>query len=329
MKRIKKVLITVPYPEEKYAVLREALGDAEITKCSMDDDAVIRKSLQDADVAILGGDLDQRFLEAPCLKWIHCDHAGLNRSAKPEIFEKGILLTSSAGRSAPALAEHAIFFMLALSFHFLDFYHAQTQHQWGIPGQDSLRALYGKTLGILGMGNTGRALALLASAFHMRVLGYSRDSQPLPEGFDHQYIVEEGETCDDLLRQSDFVVLAIPLCDATHHLIGERELSLMKQEAFLINMARGAIVDEKALVDALYSGTIAGAGLDTFETEPLSKESPLWDAPHTLITPHVTPQVPDRTDRSLEIICENIRRYEEGEPMRNCVTEKEIYTKGV
>lgn len=328
MNKIKTVLTTVTYPDEKYEILRRALGDAKIIKCSPENDTEIRDALKTADVAILNGDLDSRFLEAPHLKWIHCDHAGLNRSAKPEIFEKGIVLTSSAGRSAPALAEHAMFFMLALSFHILDFYHAQTKGQWGIPDQDSFRALYGKTLGILGMGNTGKALAERASAFRMKVLGYSRDRQPLPAGFDRQYIVEDGESCEELLRQSDFVVLALPLCNATYHLIGEKQLSQMKPSAFLINMARGSIVDEQALIKALYEKRIAGAGLDTFEIEPLPKESPLWNAPNTLITPHVTPQVPDRTGRSLEIICENIRRYENGEPMLNRLTEQEIYTRG-
>src|SRR6185369_4321666 len=111
-----------------------------------------------------------------------------------------------------------------------------------------------------------------------------------------------------LLRESDFVVLATPLSDSTHHLIGARELGLMKPSAVLVNMARGAVIDEAALIDTIRAGRIAGAGLDTFEREPLPADSPLWDLPNVLITPHTTPQVPDRTGRSFEMISENIRR---------------------
>ena len=121
-------------------------------------------------------------------------------------------------------------------------------------------------------------------------------------------------------------MLAVPLSDATHHLIGERELQLMKPSAYLINMARGAVVDEAALLGALQAGRIAGAGLDTFEREPLPPESPLWDAPNTLITPHTTPQVSDRTGRSLAIIEENARRYRSGEPLLNLLRPEDVYT---
>jgi len=329
MPEIKTVLTTVAYSEEQFEVLRKALEPARVIHCSTRDNETINEALKTADVAILGSDLDDRFLHAPNLKWIHCDHAGLNKSAKPEIFRQGIFLTSSAGRSAPALAEHAMFFMLSLAFHFIDFYKAQEKHQWGVEGQDSFRALYGKTLGIFGMGNTGRNLAKRAKAFEMKVLGYSRDHQELPEGFDRQFITEDGENFEALLRESDFIVLALPLCDETYHMISTREFEMMKSGVFLVNMARGAIIDEKALVKALYEGRIAGAGLDTFEQEPLPRESMLWDAPHTLIMPHTTPQVPTRTERSLEIICENIHRYRAEIPMLNILTKQDIYTKGV
>lgn len=329
MPDFKTVLTTVSYDEEQYEVLKKALEPATVIHCSNRDSETINQALQIVEVAILGGDLNDRFLHAPHLKWIHCDHAGLNKSAKPEIFNQGILLTSSAGRSAPALAEHAMFFMLSLAYHSVEFYKAQEKHLWGVEGQKSFQALYGKTLGILGMGHTGRSLAKRAKAFEMKVLGYTRSRQALPDGFDRQYISADGENCEALLRESDFIVLALPLSDETHHMISTREFEMMKPGVFLINMARGAVIDEKALVKALYEGRIAGAGLDTFEKEPLSPESPLWDAPHTLITPHKTPQVPARTERSLEIICENIHRYRTDMPMLNLLTKQDVYTKGL
>jgi phosphoglycerate dehydrogenase-like enzyme len=283
--------------------------------------------LQRADVAVLAGDLDERYLDAPRLRWIHCDHAGLNRSARPEVFARGLLVTSSAGRSSPVLAEHAILFMLALAYRLTAFLEAQREHRWGVPDQDSLRGLYGRTVGIVGLGNTGAELATRCRAMGMRVLGYRRRDVAVP-GVDRLWSAEAGDTLDGLLAESDFVVLAVPLSDATHHLIGERELGLMRPTAVLVNMARGAVIDEAALLRALRQGRIAGAGLDTFAQEPLPATSELWDAPNTLITPHVTPQVPDRTGRSLEIIVENVRRYRAGESLLNQLRPEDVYTRG-
>lgn len=291
------------------------------------DPAEIEASLADADVAILSGDLDARFLAAPKLRWIHCDHAGLNRSARPEVFEKGLLVTSSSGRSAPVLAEHAIFFMLALSYRMPAFLEAQRAHQWGISGQADLRGLYGRTVGILGLGHTGSELAVRCKALGMRVLGYRRSPQAVP-GVDRLLSAQRDETLEPLLRESDFVVLALPLSDATHHIIGETELAWMKPTAMIVNMGRGAEIDEAALITALRERRIAGAGLDVFEQEPLPPASELWDLPNVLITPHTTPQVPDRTGRSLEIISENARRYRQDEPLLNLLQPRDIWTKG-
>jgi phosphoglycerate dehydrogenase-like enzyme len=194
-----------------------------------------------------------------------------------------------------------------------------------VPGQNELRGLFGRTIGILGMGNTGRELALRAKAFGMNVLAYRRREGQLPPGVDRIYSADAGETIDELLVESDFVVLALSLSSATYHLIGRRELDLIGSNGFLINMARGPIVDEPELIAALQERRIAGAGLDTFAVEPLPADSPLWDAPRTLITPHVTPAVPDRTSRSLDIICENIRRFRAGEPLLNQLTAEDVY----
>jgi phosphoglycerate dehydrogenase-like enzyme len=328
MPDISFVLATVPYRGEHLARLRAAFAPAEVRLVRRDDAAGVATALETADAAVLAGDLDERHLRAPRLKWVHCDHAGLNKSARPEVFERGLLVTSSAGRSSPVLAEHAILFMLALAFNFTGFLDAQRRHQWGVPQQDELRGLYGRTVGIAGLGNTGSELAVRAKAMGMRVLGYRRSDAPGPPGVDRVYSAAGGETIEPLLRESDFVVLAVPLSDATHHLIGERELAQMKPGAYLVNMARGPVVDEAALLAALRSGRLAGAGLDTFAQEPLPPESPLWDAPNVLITPHVTPQVPDRTGRSLDVIEENVRRYRAGRPLLNQLRPEDVYTRG-
>lgn len=326
MRDIRVVLTTVYYNDEDYQKLVDLFAPAEVIRLKMNDHKGIEKALQIADVAVLLGDLDQRFLQAPKLRWVHCDHAGLNRCAWPELFERELMVTSSAGRSAPALAEHAIFFMLALTYQYPRFLDAQQAHQWGVPGQRDLRGLFGRTVGIIGMGNTGRELAVRLKAMGMNVLGYRRSAAPPSPGVDKFYCGENGDTLDELLIESDFIILVVPLNNATHHLIGRRELSLMKRSAYIINMARGAVIDEEALIESLYAGQIGGAGLDTFTIEPLPSDSPLWDAPNTLITPHTTPQVPDRTGRSLDIIRENVRRYRAGEQLLNRLRPSDIYT---
>lgn len=327
MTEIKKVLSTVLYDEPQVKKLREIFEPAEFIHLKADDAEGIEEALKTVDVAVMGTDRDERVLYAPNVKWIHFDHAGLNRVARRDVLERDLIITSSAGRSAPALAEHAFYFMLSFSFAFPTFYKAQLEHNYIMDAQfrDSLRCLHGRTIGIIGMGNTGKELALLGNAFGMRVLGYRRRKSEMPPGVHKMYCKESGESIDELLKCSDFVVLALPLTNESHHLISRRELQLMKPTAYLINMARGAVIDEEALVEALYNGTIGGAGLDAFEQEPLPADSPLWDAPNIMITPHVTPQVPDRTERSIEIIAENVRRYREDRPMLNRLSKAEVY----
>jgi phosphoglycerate dehydrogenase-like enzyme len=321
------LITTLRYEGAHWQRFAEAVEGAEILRFDSPNAPGFDDALARADVAVLAADPDERVLRAPKLRWIHIDHAGLNRAARPEAFRPGLVVTGSAGRSAPVLAEHALFFSLALAYRYPAFLDAQRAHQWGVEGQNDLRGLYGRTMGIVGLGNTGKELAVRAKAMGMRVLGYRRRATEAPVGVDQMFSADAGDGLTALLEQSDFVVLVLGLSDKTYHMIGERELDLIGPKGYLVNMARGPVVDEAALTRALYEGRIAGAGLDTFEVEPLPKESTLWDAPNTLITPHVTPQVPDRTARSLDIICENIRRFRNGEQLLNRVTPEDMYTR--
>lgn len=321
------VLTTLGYEGEHWRRLAEALDGAEILRFDSPAAPGFEDALARADVAILAKDPDERFYRAPRLRWIHVDHAGLDKAAKPEAFREGLAVTGSAGRSAPVLAEHALFFALSLAYNAPALLAAQQAHQWGIRGQENLRGLFGRTMGIVGFGNTGSELAARAKAFGMRVLAYRRRSGQDSPNVDRMFSADAGDSLDSILIESDFVVLALGLSEATYHLIGERELSLIGPTGYLINIARGPVVDEAALARALAQGRIAGAGLDTFEIEPLPQDSPLWDMRNVLITPHVTPAVPDRTARSLAIICENIRRFVSGEPLLNRLTPEDIYTR--
>lgn len=251
------------------------------------------------------------------LFYIHCDHAGLNGSARPEVFARGIPVTGAAGRSAPVLAEHCIYFMMQGCYHTKELLRAQENCTWGVDGMNTWRGLYGRTVGIVGMGNNGRMLADRLHAFGMNIVAY--DKFPI-KGYDYisqKYCADAGDTIQPLLEQSDFVVLTLALTDETYHMINKDTLAQMKDGAFLVNMARGGIVCTEDLIEALKSGKLSGAGLDVFEEQPLSPESPLWKMEQVYITPHSTPQVPDRAARSVEIIRENARRFEAGEPLLN------------
>jgi phosphoglycerate dehydrogenase-like enzyme len=326
---IKAVLATVPYEGWRLERLKEAFGDATFIHADPADSQLIGKALESVDVAVLKGDLDDRYLNAPHLRWIHCDHSGLNGAARPEVFERGLIVTGSAGRAAPALAHHVMFFVLSLVYDWAALYEAQQSHVWrGIPSYKNLRGVYGKTMGIVGLGQTGMELASLAKAFGMNVLAYKKTVSDAPDTVARLFCADAGDSLDELLAQSDFVVLTVRLTDDTYHLIGERELGLMKPSARLINMARGAVVDESALISALRNEGIAGAGLDVFEQEPLPPEDPIWDAPNVILTPHTTAEMPDLVARSLDIICENVRRYRNEEPMLNRLFASDVFSGG-
>ena len=324
---IKKVFTSEPYTDWHWDKLANAFGTGvEIVRSAHSDTSAVKEGIRDVEVAILAGDISREVLAAAQnLKWVHCDHAGVNNSAHPEIFQRGIFLTSSAGRSAPVLSEHIFFLMLSLVYNSRALEQQQRDHNWNNLYRDR-HGLFTKTIGIIGMGYTGKALVPRAKAFGMTVLGYSRAPGPVPEGVDKIWYADKGDTIDALLKESDIVVLTLRLSDETYHLIDERALSLMKPTAYLVNMARGAVVDEKALHKALVNKTIAMAASDVFETEPLPKESPLWDLPNFVITPHCTPEVPDLALNGLNIICENIKRYREGTPLLNCVASRDVYT---
>jgi phosphoglycerate dehydrogenase-like enzyme len=247
----------------------------------------------------------------------------------PEVFARGLIVTGSAGRSGPALAEHVMMFALMLGSGYPQFYEAQQRQDWHrAPGLADLRALHGRTMGILGMGFTGRELALRAKAFNMRVLGYRRRDAAPPSGVDRIYSADRGEGIDAILAEADVLALVLNLSDATYRMIGAAQIARMKPSALLINLGRGGLVDTEALVAALNEGRLAGAGLDVTDPEPLPPGHPLWTAKNCLITPHFTAAVPDKADRSLDVICENLARYRAGRELLNRTMPEDVWTAG-
>lgn len=316
MPEIHKVVTTLWYNRENMRNLRQVFPKAQFTYVDFYDKERLAREVKDADVALVLGDVDPCLLGENTLKWIHCDHAGLNGSARPEVFARGIPVTGAAGRSAPVLAEHCVYFMLQHCYHTKELLAAQAAGRWGVEGSNQWRGLYGRTAGIVGLGHNGRRTAQLLKNFGMKVMGY--DKYPVSDCPDCDTILcgEKGDTLDPLLEEADFVLLTLALTGETYHLFDKETFGKMKPGAFLVNMSRGGIVDTAALLEAL-EDRLGGAGLDVVEEEPLPPDHPLWTHPRVYITPHCTPQVPDRAARSIEIIRENARRFQAGEPLLN------------
>lgn len=325
MPEIKKVVSTLMYPADRLEEVKEIFSGSDFVQVNYSDSETLVKELKDADVAILPMDVDERFLGDNSLKWIHCDHAGLNNSAKPEIFERGIILTGAAGRSAPVLAEHCVYFMLQSCYHSKELMRAQDAEQWGVEGQEDWKGLYGRTAGIIGMGNNGKMLAERLHAFGMKLITYDRFETKGFDYIDQKLCGNNGDSIDPLFEKSDFIILCVALNDDTYHMLNQEAFAKMKDGVVVVNMSRGPLIDTKALLEALNSGKVSSAGLDVFEEEPLLPGNPLWHMDNVYITPHTTPQVPDRTGRSIEILKENVRRYRADEPMLNRMRQEDVY----
>lgn len=326
---IRNVLATVDFTPTELDQLRVAFEPASFTHVSRHDTATISTLLSHVDVAVLAGDLTDETLAAPNLEWVHCDHAGLNDSARQEVFDRGLLVTGSAGRSGEALAQHAFFFALNFIYDIRSTLAKQDAHDWS--GGEAFRdrpALWGQRLTIVGFGYTGKAMAALGRSFGMHVTVLTRSETGPSAHVDRLLIADHGAAISDALPDADFVMLATNLTDDTYHLIGAEQFSLMKPSAIIINMARGSVIDEVALGNALETQVIAGAGLDVFEREPLPAASPLWSMPNVLLTPHATPKLPDKTQRSIDTIVANVQRYRNGEPLLNALSPRDLYTHG-
>ena len=300
----------------------------EIIQAMKEHKAMIREFVREnnPDVAILGHDIDESILAGDGMRWIHCTHAGVEKSATQAVFDRGIIVTSSAGRNAASLAEHAIMFILALTYDTNHIRDTQKAHKFGLgAGYARHTALCGKTVGIIGCGHNGTEIAKRLKAFEVRVIGYDRHPR---EDENFERIVEASdENLMMVARQSDFLVLTVSLNNATFHMVNEQLLSVMKPSSYLINIARGGLVDEKALIKALENHVIAGAGLDTFENEPLPADSPLWDMPEVICTPHTTPAVQDMEERQWEYVYRNIKAYLEDGEMENRLRPEDMFTK--
>ena len=264
----------------------------------------------------------EMFFLAKKLKWIHFGLAGVDRSLFPELLKSKILITSSKGIHQETVSEHTMGLILALAKGIGASIKAQTRREW-VQREliDKRITLRDKVLGIVGLGNIGMELAVKAKAFGMKVVALKNK---VKKGEKHKNVDKlfGKEKLKEVLIQSDFVVLLVPLTEETYHMISEEKLGWMKKDAYLINVGRGPVVDEKALIAALRNNSINGAGLDVFENEPLDSNSPLYDFENVIITPHIAGSMPDYYKRVGEIFRKNLERYLSGKKLINLVDKK-------
>ena len=287
------------------------------------DEAAMERLITTAEVAFTSRLTARAFGAAAALRWVHSPAAGVGSMLFPAMQESGVVLTNSRGMNAVAVAEHALMLMLAAVRRLPAAVRAQAERRWSTDELSGLPSLRGRTLLVAGLGAVGRELARLASGLGMRVIGTRRETgEPPPEG------VAEAcgpEDLPALLPAADIVVLTAPLTAETRGLIGAAELARMKPSAWLVNVARGKLVDERALVRALESGEIAGAALDVVEHEPLAAASPLWSMPNVILTPHVAGFRDGYWEAATALFAENLRRYRAGEQLANIVDKRAGY----
>lgn len=278
------------------------------------------ETARDADV-IFGRITPELFERAPMLRWVQCLGAGVDGSLFDELVESDVVLTSEKGHVGPHLAEHVFALLLALTRGVA---RAVREKHW--ENRASIRAesweLTDRTLGIVGLGGTGREVAKRAAAFGMRVVAVDPEDVPAPH-----YVTRlwQMDGFHRLLGESDAVVICAPLTPATRGLFDGAAFAAMQRHAILVNVTRGAIVDDAALLAALGQGLIAGAGLDVTPIEPLPAGHPLWEMPNVVITPHAAGASPYRMDRAIGLFCDNLQRFHAGGELRSVIDKRKGY----
>ncbi len=289
------------------------------------DEAALDAAMPEAEVAFTAR-MDRGMLaSARRLVWVQSPAAGVGFMLTPEMAASRVILTNMRGVRARAMAEHVLGVTIALARHLPLAMREQAAHRWSSDRVEraGVRTLQGRRMGIVGLGAIGREVAKIAVPFGMRVSGIRRRTAGRPPS-GPGWAVDEvlpPRRLPDLLTQCDVVVLSAPLTPATRGLIGAPAIAAMRPGALLVNVARGRLVDDEALVQALRSGHLGGAALDVFAHEPLAPDSPYWDLPNVIITPHVSGALEDYWKRAVALFADNLRRFETGRPLVNRVNK--------
>src|SRR5215213_8135247 len=318
-----KLIIPTSIADKVEPQLREIAPSAEVVH--VDQSGVGDGDLADARVLLRwwmpATTLRRILAAAPRLCWLHTPSAGVDGLLIPEVLDHKIVLTNSAGAHAIPIAEFVLLGMLGHAKRVSELIALTPENAWPQGRTLQLGELYEKTLVILGLGHIGQEIARRVEAFGMRVLGSRR--RPAPIAGVEQVVGENAWRA--LLPEADYLVLATPLTNATKGMLDAAALAQLRPSAYLVNIARGEIIDTDALIAALEQGQLAGAALDVLPEEPLPPEHPLWRAPNVWITPHISASSPRTSERAIAIFLENVRRDMAGQPFINLVDQQVGY----
>lgn len=315
-----KLLLTTRMGDPYFGLLDDV---PDVEKVWANSPAEIVRQIVDAD-AVYGWPNLEQFQAAQHLKWIQVPSAGVEMLCSiPEIVESDILITNSRGAHARVIAEHTFAMLLAFTRGLHRFEQDKAARRWSrdaaIP---DVLEIAGWTIGIVGYGQIGQQVARRAIGFEMNVLAVDREPKP---DAPHDVQVWGIDRLPELFEQSDAVVIAAPFTPESRHMINADLLNRMKPTAYLLVQSRGGILDEPALVGVLKKGKIAAAGLDVYEDEPLGADSVLWDIPNLIMTPHLAGASIEKDRRCVEILRENLGRFQRGEPLTNLVDKRKGY----
>jgi D-2-hydroxyacid dehydrogenase (NADP+) len=284
------------------------------------DAETLRRRLPDADIAFSAA-IDRRaFSSLPRLRWVQSPAAGVGGMLGPELVASTVVVTSARGVRARAIAEHVLGVTIALARQLPLVFRKQALREWALDEIETagrVRTLKGRRMTIVGLGSIGLEVAGIAAPFGMRVSAIRRRVDPACPPSVEEVLPPEGLL--DLLSRTDVVVLSAPLTAETQHLIGAEALDRIKPGALLVNVGRGKLVDDEAVVAALKDGRLAGAALDVFTKEPLDPASPYWDLPNVIVTPHISGSMEDYWTPLVALFAENLKRFEAGRPLVNVI----------
>jgi phosphoglycerate dehydrogenase-like enzyme len=317
-----RVLVTSTHylPPEVMAEFRSTFPQVEFSIAVTPEEAI--KAAPDAEV-VFGHVTTEVFQAAKKVRWIQSMGAGVEWLARvPAVVESDVIVTNTRGAHASTIAEHAFGMLISLARQFRQLDAAQRAKTWLRDTTPPQVGLSGMTLGVIGLGNIGRAIAKRGAAFDMKVMAVDANDVPQPE-----YVAELGHLAGlpDLLRQSDAVVVAVPITPETRGMLGAAQLAMMKPAAFLIVISRGGIVEQEALSAALKAGRLAGAGLDVCVPEPLPPTSGFWETPNLILTPHCSGYSTQTTQGVIKTCWDNLKLYLAGQPVGNVVDKRRGY----
>jgi len=334
-----EVLITIPLPDELVTEIRKATDYSQVTVLPVREASEVPDDVWAKTEVLYTLHALPDAEQVPKLNWVQSYLSGVEKVIHEQLFDEGgPMLTSMSGANAAQVAEHVVTMILALGHNLPGFGDLQRAHTWmAEKGLNYIpREVRGSTVGVVGYGSIGRQVARLVVGMGAEVLAMKRDGmEPVHFGYSAEGL---GDPEGDLFKrlyppqafrsmaaECDFVVVSVPQTSETTGLIGAEELAAMKESSFLIDVSRGGVVDHNSLVAALENGQIEGAALDVFPEEPLPDDSPLWDLPNVIITPHVAGFSPEYNQRANQLFIENLNRYLSGQVLLNLVKREREY----